>query len=147
MRWDDYHLHNFALSSSRKNGKVTLIGVKSDDELDNDPDELDGFVEKLSKYADVFEKGKIVYTYDFGDNWELKIELQATFPPEKGVDYPRCIQGEQASPPEDCGGIDGYYYFLEAYKDKKHEDYATARDMFGKGFDPNHFDVNELFGE
>jgi dihydropteroate synthase len=47
------------------------------------------------------------YTYDFGDNWEHKIQLEKILPREKNINYPICIKGKRACPPEDCGGIWG----------------------------------------
>ena len=54
------------------------------------------------------------YTYDFGDNWEHKIPLEKILPRDKNIEYPACIAGKRACPPEDCGGIRGYEEFLEA---------------------------------
>jgi len=40
-----------------------------------------------------------------------------------GVSYPKCIGGERACPPEDCGGIPGYYSLLDVLQDPTHPDY------------------------
>lgn len=32
---------------------------------------------------------------------------------ENGIKYPICIDGKNACPPEDCGGVDGYYSVIE----------------------------------
>jgi hypothetical protein len=36
--------------------------------------------------------------------------------PEPDAHYPRCLKGKLACPPEDCGGIWGYYGLLETIK-------------------------------
>jgi Plasmid pRiA4b ORF-3-like protein len=39
---------------------------------------------------------------------------------EEDVKYPRCIGGERACPPEDCGGVLGYYQLLDILADPMH---------------------------
>ena len=57
------------------------------------------------------------------------------------MEYPRYIAGERAAPPEDCGGIPGFYNALEALADPKHPDHAEISDWFD-GYNPN--DIDEL---
>jgi Plasmid pRiA4b ORF-3-like protein len=47
-------------------------------------------------------------------------------PGESGVSYPRYIAGEWNVPPEDCGGIPGFYALLEAVADPNHPNHAEA---------------------
>jgi hypothetical protein len=42
---------------------------------------------------------------------------------EEGVRYPKCIAGERACPPEDCGGVPGYYELIEILKSPKRPEY------------------------
>ena len=95
----------------KKFGVPFLFG-RSDEKID-DPDFKVG-----CKYviADYFQKkgDKATYIYDFGDNWEHKIILERINDLDKGVKYPRCLDGARACPPEDCGGFIGYYDLIEA---------------------------------
>lgn len=52
---------------------------------------------------------KAVYTYDFGDSWEHQIVVEKRLAAEPGRAYPACLAGERNGPPEDCGGIPGFY--------------------------------------
>ncbi|MCK9420998.1 MAG: plasmid pRiA4b ORF-3 family protein [Bacteroidales bacterium] len=54
------------------------------------------------------------YTYDMGDNWVHTIELEQVYQEMKTKR--KCIGGERRCPPEDCGGIPGYYQILETLK-------------------------------
>lgn len=81
------------------------------------------------------------YVYDFGDYWDHKIQLEKILPREKGVNYPICIKGKRASPPEDCGGVWGYEELLEIIKDPDHEE---TMEWLGEDFDPEHFDPKEI---
>ena len=68
---------------------------------------------------DVFkkEKEKMFYEYDFGDSWLHKIELEKI---EEGtLLYPVCIKGKGKTPPENSGGIWGYYSMLDVLKSGK----------------------------
>lgn len=51
--------------------------------------------------------------------------------------HPRYIAGENPAPPEDCGGIPGFYAQLEALADPNHP-HEDAKEWFGDS-DPNHF--------
>ncbi|MCK4797440.1 MAG: hypothetical protein KAT05_08670 [Spirochaetes bacterium] len=48
------------------------------------------------------------YEYDFGDGWEHVIALEKIIDSAEKFKI-KCIKGEMCCPPEDCGGIGGYY--------------------------------------
>jgi hypothetical protein len=64
--------------------------------------------------------------------------------PEPKVKYPRCVAGEQACPPEDCGGAYGYEEFLEAIQDRHHEEHKEMLEWVGGKFDPEAFDMTRV---
>ena len=82
---------------------------------------------------------KLLYTYDMGDCWEHQLTLTKTRPADPALAYPRYIAGENPAPPEDCGGIPGFYVQLEALADPNHPDHEDAKEWFGD-FDQNPFD-------
>jgi hypothetical protein len=51
------------------------------------------------------EKAKVVYVYDFGDDWRHDIIVEKILPAAPGVAYPRCTAGRGETPAEDSGGI------------------------------------------
>lgn len=122
MGWLDYHLHSFQFSPPNKKSGV-IIGIP-DDEFEDEMT-LPGWEIKI---ANNFTKpGKrAIYEYDFGDTWQHKIILEAILPKEKDVKYPRCIAGERACPPEDCGGVAGYRHLLGVLRNPKHKDYQDT---------------------
>ena len=79
---------------------------------------------KIDRYL---EKYKIItYVYDFGDDWQHKIEL------EKIIDdyefgYPTILEGDGACPPEDVGGIPGYEEFLRVWNDQEDAEHEEMR--------------------
>jgi hypothetical protein len=89
-------------------------------------------------------KSKFIYEYDFGDGWNHQIEVVKIGPPAEGVKYPACLDGKLACPPEDCGGIWGYYEMLEVVKNPKHERYEELSDWLGGNFDPERFDLDGI---
>jgi hypothetical protein len=80
-------------------------------------------------------KNVIDYLYDFGDSWEHRITVTNIRPAESGVSYPRYIAGEWNAPPEDCGGIPGFYAMLEAVADPNHPNHAEAKEWLDE-YDP-----------
>lgn len=87
---------------------------------------------------------KLIYTYDFGDNWEHAVVLEKRLPLLLDMNYPICIDGKLACPPDDCGGIPGFYNLLDALADPHHEQHEELRDWIGDEFDPQAFSVDPL---
>ena len=83
---------------------------------------------------------KFKYTYDFGDTWEHLIAFEKSRAPEPKVKYPRCVAGERAGPPEDCGGPWGYGDFVDAVQDPRHERHEELLEWIGGEFDAEAFD-------
>jgi len=89
-------------------------------------------------------KEKGLLTYDFGDNWEHEILLEKILAPEPGGKYPNLNAGKRNCPPEDCGGIWGYYHLLEVMKDPKHPEYEDMMEWLGEEYDPEAWSLEAL---
>lgn len=89
---------------------------------------------------------KLIYTYDFGDNWEHSVVLEKLLPAQLSLDleYPICIDGKLACPPDDCGGIPGYYELIEALADPEHDRHEEISEWISDGFDPQAFSVENV---
>ena len=134
MGWWDYHLHQFIVGR-------TYYGVSSSDYADF-MDIRDESQARLNQIAD--EGSRFVYEYDFGDSWEHVLLVEKVLEPEPGQEYPVCIKGKRARPPEDVGGIWGYGTFLEAIRDPGHSEHDSYLEWVGGEFDPEAFDLDEI---
>jgi len=137
MGWTNSHLHQFIKNQ-------TFYTKRMDD--DDFWDETDSIDYSKIKIADLLKKEKdsIVYEYDFGDGWEHDIILEKIETNEMNTNIPICLTGKNNCPPEDCGGIWGYYELLEILKHPDHEEYAEYIEWLGDEFDPKYFDKNEI---
>lgn len=79
---------------------------------------------KISRYFE--EHKELLYDYDLGDGWEFKIILEEIIYDYK-FGYPTLVGGEHNAPPEDVGGMSGYYNMLEILKDTNHPEYDLNR--------------------
>ena len=86
---------------------------------------------------------KMIYEYDLGDSWEHAIVLEKQLPADSNATYPMCIDGRLACPPEDCGGVWGFYEMLEALADPRHPRHEEFRDWIGE-FDPQAFSIERV---
>lgn len=86
---------------------------------------------------------RLRYTYDFGDNWVHDIAVEAVEPAEA---EPRvvCLAAENAGPPEDCGGIPGYWNLREAIADPRHPEHDHYLDWLGEPLDPTAVDRDAI---
>ena len=87
---------------------------------------------------------KAVYTYDFGDGWEHGISVEKVLPPDPEAQYPVCTGGKYHAPPEDCGGIGGFYNLLDALADPDHEQHEELTEWIGGDFDAKAFSVDDV---
>jgi len=136
MGWLDYHLHQFSIK--RAHAQTTIeIGIP-DEEGYCDKEILAGWDIDISRYFTDFGVTAL-YRYDFGDGWEHDIILEGLLIKEKGVEYPRCIDGGRKCPPEDCGGTHGYFEFLEAVLNPSHEENVRMIEWYGSKYEPEEF--------
>jgi hypothetical protein len=59
----------------------------------------------------------------------------------RGLKHAVCVDGANACPPEDCGGVYGYKELLEVLADPDHEDHDRLTIWVGRPFDPMLFDL------
>jgi hypothetical protein len=71
-----------------------------------------------------------------GDGWLHQIMLMGTV---EGDAKLGCIAGERACPPEDCGGIPGYFHMMVILSDPGHEEHDEMLRWVGGKFAPNAF--------
>jgi hypothetical protein len=134
MGWEGYHLHMFNVGG-------VLFGV---------PDEDADYVinEKAATVKHVLPEvgASLQWDYDFGDGWEHDVVVEAIESPEKGTRYPACLDGANACPPEDCGGVGGYEELSRALADPNDSEHEHMVDWAPDGFDPKAFDLTVANG-
>jgi hypothetical protein len=115
--WHGLHLHAFE----------TVCGEFG--ALDDDDDWAERKDEATAALAQVAaaEKAKVVYVYDFGDDWRHDIVVEKIAPAEPGVAYPRCTGGRREAPPENCGGIWAFNEFSAGLNNTFDAGELTAR--------------------
>lgn len=135
MGWMNSHLHSFEKDRIFYESK----------EVENDFDDFDTLDEKKFTIVHLlaFEGDTLSYTYDYGDSWQHKIKLEKNITEKVDRLLPRCIKGKNACPPEDVGGLWGYYDMLEALQDPDHPEHEEMLEWLGGEFDPNYFDLEE----
>lgn len=87
------------------------------------------------------------YVYDFGDNWEHHIKIGKISDPLPGELYPKLTQVTGKCPPEDVGSSPGYEAFLDAMADPAHPEHEDMKEWYGRDFDPNAPETEELKAE
>lgn len=68
------------------------------------------------------ENDWFTYTYDLGDDWQHRVTVEKIID-DYSEEYPRVIKYKGNCPPEDCGGIYGYYDYMDIIKDENHPEY------------------------
>jgi hypothetical protein len=134
MGWTDSHLHQF------------IADGKCYGTPDPDDDFMDTLDERRYRIGQLLgrEKDALRYEYDFGDGWQHKITLEKVLPVDPGTILPICVKGKGACPPEDVGGIWGYYSFLEALADPTHPEHEEYKEWIGGEFDPLACDIDGI---
>jgi hypothetical protein len=133
LGWGNQHLHGFDFRRD-KFGAPDIL---------DDPDNEGSVTLSL-----LLRRGikRFRYTYDFGDSWEHDIEIDGGQPRVPGQQYPICLAGKRAAPPEDCGGFPGYYDIIESLADPKHPDRSERLDWLGD-YDPEAFSLPGINAE
>ena len=134
MGWFDYHLWEFTIGKRR-------FGLPMDEDWGTEP-RIEATKVRL---REVLTRGRTVmtYVYDFGDDWEHRLTLTNIRQGESGVGYPRYVAGEGAAPPEDCGGLPGFYEKLEIAADPSHPEHAEIKKWLND-YDPQAIDDMQI---
>jgi hypothetical protein len=94
------------------------------------------------------EGAAFVYEYDLGDSWRHQVLVEEVQLGSDGVEGPSCLSGERACPPEDTGGVQGYYEKLECLRNPRHPEYEETKtwieSMTGGPFDSDAFDIEAV---
>lgn len=120
MGWDDDHLFAFQIGRQSAPSRVQLAELAA---------------QRIKR---------IGYLYDMGDSWQHTLRIEKKLAADPAASYPRLVDGAGCCPPEDCGGISGFYAFLEAIADPQHPDHDDCLDWYGGPFDPTDMDVAQI---
>lgn len=140
MGWQDYHLHRFEIPHPLSGVRIN-IGIQSEKSKWN-RELLVVWEEKISDYFTT-ANNNARYLYDYlADTWIHTLTLEGIFPREEGTGYPLCLDGRRACPPEDCGGVPGYYRLLRSLnrQDQKHK-----LRLPGGAYDPERLKIDEIY--
>ncbi len=131
MGWTDSHLHEFTIGKKR----YTEYPQEREDGLECGKYRFGDLVKQKNR--------KILYLYDFGDSWmhELILEENHYFNPRLQNEIV-CLDGARACPPEDVGGIPGYFDFCSVLADPGNEDYKRLMEWSGGHYDSEEFDTD-----
>ncbi len=151
--WMDAHLFEFTPKGWGSSPRITLSFDEQYEPEDHfsAPDTFPyGELYRANeiKLSDCFHapKQKIIYIYDFGDDWQHIIELVKIT--DEKVMYPICLGGKGCDLEEDCGGIGGFYYMVEAINNPKHPEHKEYCEWMGmksgEKWDINKFDLEEI---
>jgi len=126
MGWENCHLHEFIID------KVHYC----------DPQEIEPIPEiiqenelnfRLSDFS-LQEKSRFIYVYDYGDNWEHRIQVEKILPLDQPPPLGQrvfCIKGKGPCPPEDCGGVYRFQGIIEALNDRQHPHHQVYWEDYG----------------
>ncbi|MBI2110385.1 plasmid pRiA4b ORF-3 family protein [Candidatus Woesearchaeota archaeon] len=103
-------------------------------------------LDMTTKLRELITTGQeFTYRYDFGDNWEHTLIVEKIKEEKDIQDSTVCLEGERACPPEDCGGVSGYYELIRIKKNKKHKLYKERiRDWLGEDFNFELFNLTRI---
>ncbi len=132
MGWEDCHLHEFQVGQQS-------IGTDSEEDL------FFGGKTALSESKlrlgeTLAHHKKFRYWYDFGDDWWHEITIEKRVDVNPGEPPARLIDGENACPPEDCGGPWAYAELCAALADPDNPEHEEILEWIGDDFDPAAFD-------
>lgn len=131
MPWSDYHMHEFRFPGLR----IRVVQERSDSFFSREREELEDDLH----IAD-FHGMKFQYIYDFGDDWIHDVTWLKDIQ-DYDDDHPRVLKYTEEAPPEDCGGIAGYYGMLDILGDPGHPEHDSMAEWYGE---PEPYDIDDV---
>ena len=138
MGWENCHMYAFRSGRLRIEDADAATGWGL-----GKSKSLDSTKTMLAKFL-AAEGDEIVYEYDFGDSWEHLVKVEKVLSHDEALKpLPICLDGAMNCPPEDCGGIDGFYTLLAVVTNPKHKEYRDMKEWLG-AFDPKFFSAKRV---
>jgi hypothetical protein len=136
MPWENYHLYQFAAG----------------ERVYGEPDPEDAvwgrkiYQAKGMRLGTLVDRGitELLYTYDFGDDWQHRVIVEDILDAKPGTDYPIFIDGGRTAPPEDVGGPPGFMDFVEAMAKPRHPQRKDLVRWYGGPFNPVDFGADRI---
>ncbi len=136
MGWAGYHIHEFHVGKDIWGPPLNIDDDFGFEMKDHAKTTLDKVAPR--------KRSVLKYLYDGGDCWMHKVVVEDIVDAEPKRDYPVCLEGERACPPEDCGGTPGFYDMLDAMADRKHPEHKNLTEWLGGKFDSQKFNLREV---
>lgn len=134
--WDDAHLWAVI---DRKDVWHAPPPVDDSEEMNTEDSSDRGIHHFLKKPGD-----RLVYVYDWGDNWKHDITLLRFIESNEPWETPFfCVSGERAGPREDTGGSEAHMRYCEILRDPSHQEYEELRGWIGEDYDPEAFSARQ----
>ncbi len=147
--WTDSHLHQFGSGPDMYAAETELYLCPyqvEDGEI--------GIAEEEVRLDEVLVDvgDKLFYAYDFGDDWQHVIKLEAVVSRRDSIQRAVCTGGRRDGPAEDCGGVYAYELITAATNplNPDHTDaVAEFERIFGDDIGPGatgttRFDIDEI---
>lgn len=139
MGWEDYHLYEFHCSG------LIIGNPEADDAFVYEADEAVTDARNIKIDEVLSKEGEtLIYKYDFGDGWKHLVKVEKVLDEDTAFEYPVLLEGALSAPPEDCGGISGFYNLLKILKSTAHPQHKEMADWAGKEYDPKKLDIAEI---
>lgn len=144
MGWRNGHLHGFAIPGTGRAGRYWGVPPHQRFEPRQAQDGM-GFGDPANddtrtRLEQVLQtpKDKLLYLYDYGDDWEHVITLKKVVTTPEPL--PLLASAAYTCPPEDCGGPPGFMQLAQTLNDPHDPEHADMRawvdEMQGPGWMP-----------
>lgn len=137
MGWTDSHLHQYIID------RTCYCLPDEDDETFRTSRPKNEAKFTLQDLHDKILPG-FQYIYDYGDDWLHQISVEKVLGPVEGKPYPVLLAGRRACPPEDIGGIPGFFHLLAVLDNPEDESIEEYRDWLDEEYDPTRFGKEEI---
>ncbi len=130
MGWTDSHLYEFIIGNKR---------------YTEDPDSKeDGLESGRFRLGDLIKQQDSTFSYYWMH--EIVLEESPYFYPEQSPEVV-CLEGRRACPPEDVGGLSGYFEFCYSLRVPHHKEHESNKRWSGGDFDSERFDSEIINSE
>ena len=131
--WFDYQTHAFNLDDLRFGNPLKRDEVIIEDDRDVTLADLN-----------LEQRERFTYGYHFGPGGQIDIKVEKTGSVEKGGQYPLCVGGERAGPPEDCGGVEAFHDMLACIKEPNTDLGREWLEWLGPDYNPEACDLEKI---